>query len=137
MHGTPCAKPEQFDPGIFEKIWKAQHAFGIGQATFHGYWEAPGGITAEPASDRILASYYDREGKIMLIIANLTDHDESVGVKFNNESPLPDRELSDVMSGDKVPLLHGSLQLAVPARAFRLLMDGADGTNGSSRSTAP
>jgi hypothetical protein len=126
VHGTPCAKPEQFDPGIFEKIWQAQHDFGIGRATFHGYWEASGGLGTEPVSERILASYYEREGKIMLITANLTDRDESVAVKFNNESPLADRELSDVMTGVKVSLSHGRLQLAVPARAFRLLMDATN-----------
>jgi hypothetical protein len=119
VHGTPCAKPEQFDPGIFDKIWKAQHDFGIGQATFHGYWDNSEQLDVVPVNERILASYYERDGKLMLIVANLTDRDESVAVSF--KAHRADEVLADVMTGVRIPLSLGHLEAPVPARSFRLL----------------
>ncbi len=121
VHGTPCAKPEQFDPGLMEKIWKAQHAFGIGQANFHGYWENAGLIKVEPVSDRILASFYERDGRIMLIVANLTDQDERVEVQFQSRRAKGD--LADVLTGETIAAPQGSVNVTVSARSFRLLTD--------------
>lgn len=121
VHGTPCSKPEQFDPSLVEKIWKAQHNFGIGRATFHGYWENAALLEVEPASDRILASFYERDGKTMLVVANLTDQDERVEVQF--KSPRTKGGFTDVMTGEKIPVPAAGVGIPVAARSFRLLGD--------------
>ncbi len=83
MHGTLCTKPEQFDAGLVEKIWIAQHAFGIGKATFYGDWENARLLKIEPVNDRLLGSFYEGDGRMMLVLANLTDQQQGVVAQFN------------------------------------------------------
>jgi hypothetical protein len=120
VHGTPVSKPEQFDRELIEPIWKAQHAFGIGHAVFHGYWEAGGRVRIEPSDPRVLASYYEREGKTMLIVANLTDTPRDVLVTFAGKQPSPFR---DVLNGETSTASGGAMTVKAVARSFRLLVE--------------
>jgi len=128
VHGTPCAKPEQFDRELIEPIWRAQHQFGIGRATFHGYWENRDLIKVELASDRILASFYERDGRIMLIVANLTNQQQPVTVEFLRR---PTTDFGDVLTGEAIRSTGNRLAVTVGPHSFRLLHTLDFGKRGS------
>lgn len=118
VHGVPCGKPEQFDRELIEPIWRLLHQFGIGKATFHPYWESSNRLKVEPATDRLLASFYERDGPILLIVANLTRQAQSVSIQLvNREIP----EWADAFTGEKFPSGRTGPMIPVGAHSFRLL----------------
>ena len=77
-------------------------------------------LKVEPANERILASYYERDGRFMLIAANLTDQPAAVRLQFAAPAPAP-KSFADVMSGEALASDGNELSVTVPARSFRLL----------------
>ena len=88
---------------------------------FHGYWENQDLIRLQPAGERLLASFYERAGKLMVILANLTDQDETMKLTYLNGLPVKPERYTDVMTGEAVEAVNQELTLKVAARSFRLL----------------
>ena len=114
VHGVPCAKPEQFEREWIEPIWRAQHQFGIGRATFHPYWENRDRLKVEPSNDRVLVSFYERGGNVLLIVANLTNQPQSVSMEFV-------KDFNDVLTGERIRSAGNRLTVSVDAHSFRML----------------
>ncbi len=119
-HGTPIGRRGHIALDLLEKVWGSQARFGIGEATFHGYWENADLVDLTPKDPRIVASFYERDGRIMLIVSNLTEETRKVTVKLA-EPVRPRGPLTDVISDESVEVDGGEFTLTVDAKSFRML----------------
>ncbi|HUS81113.1 MAG TPA: glycoside hydrolase domain-containing protein, partial [Armatimonadota bacterium] len=120
VHGIPFARRGQINSDLLDKVWSAQAQFDIGAADFHGYWQNADLVQLTPPDDRIVASLYQRDGHVMLIISNLTEHDAQVNVALA-EGVRPAGAMTDCISAENVPVTAGALSLTVQAKSFRML----------------
>ncbi len=119
-HGTPIGRRGHIAGDLLAKVWTAQAQFGIGEATFHGYWENAGLVQVSPEDPRVVVSIYEREGRIMLIVSNLTEEDRTVTITLAPRL-RPAGALSDVLSGAEVPVEDGVITVETGAKSFRML----------------
>jgi hypothetical protein len=123
VHGTPFARNPNIDTETVRRIWRCQHEFGIGEAEFHGYWGNSDLVEVSPSHERILASFYRRQGRILLVLANLTDEHQQVYVQFKAPVRPTKANLCDVLDDSAVSLNADRLEVTVRSRSFRLLKD--------------
>ncbi len=120
VHGTPFARRGHISRELMLRIWSAQEQFGVGEATFHGYWENADLVTLRPQDPRIVASLYERKGRIMLIVSNLTEDAREVTLDLA-EPVRPAGGLTDAISEETVGVDDGRVTLTVEAKSFRML----------------
>ncbi|MEA3403857.1 MAG: DUF6067 family protein [Armatimonadota bacterium] len=120
VHGTPFARRQHISKDLVLRVWSAQAEFGIGQATFHGYWENEDLVQLSPRDPRIVASLYERDGRVMLIVSNLTEQPQEVQVRLA-ETVRPGGPLTDCISDEQVQLEGDALVLTVEGKSFRML----------------
>ena len=102
-------------------IYGALDAFGVNQATFHGYWQtAPLATTARPLAR---VSAYKRTGKLLLVVGNLSTSAEAVDVRVSLAGAgLPAGAGARLLpQGTPLAFSDGRLDLSVPAKDFRLI----------------
>ena len=106
-------------------MWKAQDELGWDEKTgfFPFYAENPAVRTA-PVSDRIVASAYTNNGKIMIAVLNDTDREETVSLDldFDRLKVKPDLRGYDVWEPAERYVLAEKMTVKLPARGFRLLL---------------
>jgi hypothetical protein len=117
VHGVPFARVGTLDVELVHKIWRAQVDFGIDDALFHPYWKNGDQLRVEPAHERLLVSFYERNGRVMLVAANLTDEPATLAVDFVGNIQ-PTAPLRDAISGET---LSGT-NIDIPARNFRMIV---------------
>lgn len=109
-----------------ETVWQAQDQLGWDEnVRFHPYWEQDSGVQlVSPASNRILASAYTKDGKLLLAVLNDTDQTHTVtldldlrklGVKLATTG-------RDVWKPLKTYVLTPTWQDTIPPRGFRLVL---------------
>ncbi|MBI3922074.1 MAG: hypothetical protein HY318_11705 [Armatimonadetes bacterium] len=104
------------------KLWKVMEGFGRKKAKFMPYWDNKGWVTT--SDDTVKASVYSRGGKgAMLVVSNLGQDSREVVVTLNlGALGLPPKSQSiDVMTGYKVELTKGKLQLKLDSLDWRLM----------------
>lgn len=120
VHGTPIGRRGHIARDLLERVWRSQADFGIGEARFHGYWENAALVDLTPDDPRIIASLYERDGRIMLIVSNLTEEAREVTVKLTGPA-LPAGAMTDAIGDETVSVDGGALTLTVGAKSFRML----------------
>lgn len=121
VHGTPWARRGHIAADLTERIWTAQEQFGIGRANFHGYWQNADLVRITPQDPRIVASLYERDGRVLLIVANLTEEATEVTVALAEGVRPAGAEMVDVITDATETVADGVLTLTVGAKAFRML----------------
>ncbi len=121
VHGTPFARRGHLSNEQIDTIWSAQSDFGIGDANFHGYWANGSLVGLSPEDPGIVASFYERDGKVMLVIANFTDEDQQVSATLSGVAQSASGGFADVMTGETVAAPGGVVSVTVGAKSFRLL----------------
>jgi hypothetical protein len=113
-----------------EIIWSAQDKIGWDEnVKFFPYWENDAVKLISPKSNRILASAYTNNGKMLLAVLNDTDKEETVRLDLNLEKLGVKAGLkgNDVWQPDKNYSLSNAWEDKIPARGFRLIvLDKAD-----------
>jgi len=122
VHGTPIGRVGSFDAELLAAVWKAQAAFGIDQATFHGYWQNADRLKLSPTHDRVVASLYERDGRRMIIVSNFTPEPRPVSLELT--SPPAAHTLKDPLSGETYPSANGRFTLTIAPHSFRLMLTG-------------
>ena len=121
VHGTPMGRTAHPPRDVIRRLWGEQHAFGIGQAEFHGYWENAGRLRLSPAEDGIVASTYRRGGRVMIAVANFRERDHAVELQFLGADRPADGPMADCLGDGGFELTDGRLTLPVGAHSFRLV----------------
>jgi hypothetical protein len=121
VHGVPFARVGSMDVELIHKIWRAQVDFAIDSATFHPYWKSDTLLRVEPANDRLLVSFYERDGRVMMVAANLTDEPATLAATFTGVIQ-PTGNLRDAVSDATLTMTDGSVKIDVPPRNFRILV---------------
>jgi hypothetical protein len=102
-------------------LLSALDAFGVSAAKFRGYWNE----TRHASTSRALAriSSYWRPGKLLLVVGNLSSAAESVDVRvFLASAGLPATATARLVpEGTPLPMTSGRIDLAIPAKDFRLI----------------
>ena len=119
VHGTPVARVPAFDKGLLRSVWKAQADFGIAQAQFCGYWQNAHQLRLLPKDERLVASFYRRGNRYLVIVANLTDQARRAAI----ELPLA-RAAQDAISGEPALIAQGRIGVTIEQRSFRLIVAG-------------
>ncbi|NOZ22911.1 MAG: hypothetical protein GXP25_17680, partial [Planctomycetes bacterium] len=72
---------------VREAVWKAQDQLGWDEdVRFYPYWEKDSGVKLiSPESDRILASAYSNNGRLLLAILNDTDREQTISIELDLE----------------------------------------------------
>jgi hypothetical protein len=113
-----------------ETIWGAQDKIGWDEnVKFFPYWDNDAVKLTSPKSNRILASAYSNNGKMLLAVLNDTDKGETVKLDLNLEKLGVKAGLkgSDVWSPEKAYTLSNVWEEKVGARGFSLIVfDKAD-----------
>jgi len=118
VHGTPVSRIPSFDRELIKSVWLAQAKFGIREAAFHGYWQATTRVVLSPQHERVVASYYERDGKRLVAVGNFTDEARRVKLSFGD---VHARSARDAISAAAVGVQDGVLSLETDARSFRLI----------------
>jgi len=108
-----------------ERLWQAQDALGWNeQVQFHPYWERGAVAVDRPESDRILASAYTKNCKMLLAVLNDTDVPCEVALALDLEALgiPPGAQGADIFDPESTAKLAPSCSLAMPPRGFRLLL---------------
>ena len=115
---------------VREAVWRAQDILGWDEnVKFFPYWENNAVKMVSPKSDRILASAYTNNGKMMLAVLNDTVKDETVRLDLNLERLGVKAGLkgADAWSPGKTYILSDVWEDKIPARGFMLIVfRGAD-----------
>ena len=119
VHGTPVGKTAAFGREPVTSVWKAQARFGIEKATFHGYWENAEKLRITPTQERVVASFYERDQRRMVALANFTTELQQVRLRFTDAMDIVSAR--DSISGEIVPIDGGAIVVDVEAKAFRLM----------------
>lgn len=125
VHGTPMGRTGRPPREVIRRLWRAQHEFGIGEAEFHGYWQSADLLRVTPSQERLVASVYERDGSVMLVVGNFTDREERVTVEFLPRVQLQTDALIDCFTEGVTPVVGRRVTCRVPARSFRLLTSRA------------
>jgi hypothetical protein len=111
---------------VIDQLWAAQDALGWDEHTrFHPYWRSGSGVTlVEPKSDRLLASAYARQGKLLLAVLNDTDQPQPVSLQLNlaELGVQGGRTGRDVWEPSRSYTLSPRWQDTLPPRGFRLVL---------------
>ena len=118
VHGTPVSRVPSFDRELIKSVWLAQAKFGIREAAFHGYWQETSRLVISPRHARVVASYYERDGKRLVAVGNFTDEARKMKLSFRD---VRARSARDAISGAVVGVQAGVLSLETDARSFRLI----------------
>lgn len=106
-------------------VWDAQDQLGWDEdVVFHPYWKKDSGVTlVNPESDRILASAYTKDGKLMLAVLNDTDQTQDVklNLDLNKLGVKPGMKGRDAFVKDKSYVLGETWEDSIPPREFRLV----------------
>jgi len=119
VHGVPFARVPAFAPKLIKAVWCAQVKFGIAKAMFHGYWDPTSCLHVIPPRERVLASYYEREGIRLIALGNFTDQVREVKLSFKDLPKIA--SAGDAISEEPIAVQGGALSVEVGARAFRLV----------------
>lgn len=105
-------------------IWAAQDAIGWDEnVEFFPYWENDAVKLVSPQSDRILASAFSNNGKLLLAVLNDTDQPQNVKLDLNLENlgVKPGLNGEDAFEKGKRYVLGNSWEDTIPPRGFRLI----------------
>ena len=108
-----------------DTIWTAQDSLGWDERiVFHPYWEQGAVKLASPKSNRILASAYTKEGKMLLAILNDTDKEETVRLELDVDKLGVKEGMKghDVWEPESTWVLSKSLEAKMQPRGFRLVL---------------
>lgn len=107
-------------------VRKAQDQMGWDtDIVFHPYWEKDSGVTlVSPKSDRILASAYSKDGKLMLAVLNDTDETQDVKLSLDlaKLGVKPGQTGNDAFVKNKNYVLGESWEDSIPPLEFRLIV---------------
>lgn len=127
-HGTPCyplggvatREPERI---MMQGIWRAKHAFDVGSADFHGYWENSDWLTVSPQDPKIICSHYARDGRYLLVLANLSKQARQCVLKLNaSRLPLKGKSARDAISGRNLAIRGPTLTKSLGPEDFCLIV---------------
>lgn len=109
-----------------DTLWATQDALGWDEhVVFHPYWGNDGAVSlTAPDSDRVLASAYTREGKLLLAVLNDTDQaqDVSLTLELDRLGVAAGMHGADVWEPEKTYVLSSRWQDVIPPRGFRLVL---------------
>ncbi|MFA7158196.1 MAG: glycoside hydrolase domain-containing protein [Kiritimatiellia bacterium] len=108
-----------------ETIWAAQDKLVWDeQVVFHPYWEQGAVKLVSPQSNRILASAYTKEGKMLLAILNDTDKEQDIRLELDlGKLGLKEGlEGHDVWEPETKYKLASALEAKMQPRGFRLIL---------------
>jgi hypothetical protein len=111
-------------PELNKMVWAAQDKIGWDEnVRFFSYWENDAVKLVSPQSNRILASAYTNNGKLLLAILNDTDKEENIKLSLDLDKLGVKAGLkgSDTWSPEKTYTLSGSFDDKIRARGFRLI----------------
>jgi hypothetical protein len=120
VHGTPLGSVGFKNKELLTSVWKAQAVFDIGKAEFHGYWQNTDSLNVRPQDKNIVASYYEKDGKLMIVVSNFTKQQQDVTLKF--KVPPKSDSFKDVVSDEMFKLDKGKVAVPVGVKSFRLLV---------------
>jgi len=110
---------------LLQSLWAAQDKLGWDEKImFHPYWEQDAVKLVSPKSNRIMASAYTKEGKMLLAVLNDTDKEETVKLELD----LAKLGVKDGIKGHDVWVpedkftLASSWEVKLPPRGFRLII---------------
>lgn len=109
---------------VRQLVWQAQDTLGWdADVRFHPYWKDGPVRLVTPHSDRLLASAYSKDGKLLLAILNDSDEDLGVTLELDLEAMGLSEGLAgnDVFNPEQSWTLGPQWQGTVPARDFRLI----------------
>ena len=111
---------------VREAIWRAQDELGWDtKVGFHPYWDNESPVRRiAPASNRILASAYTRNGGLMLAVLNDTDGEQSVRLQLDLQAlgVEPGLRGRDAFEAEREFVLADTWEDDIPAREFRLIV---------------
>lgn len=108
-----------------EQVWQAQDSIGWNtDVVFHPYWAAQAVRGGRPGSDRILASAYTNQGKMLLAVLNDTDESAEVVLALDMKElgVAPGSASHDVFDPETTAKLNQNVSIEMPARGFRLFV---------------
>lgn len=112
-------------PVLDKMIWAAQDKIGWNEnVKFFPYWENDAVKLVSPKSNRILASAYTNNGKMMLAILNDTDKEETVKLDLNLSKLRTNAGLkgTDIWTPGSSYTLSNSYEEKVGPRDFKLIV---------------
>jgi len=102
------------------KAWRAMDRIGRldHEVTFHPYWENRD--TVIHTHPQTAVSYYERPGKLLLIVGNMGKRDARDEVFLK----LPERytHAIDAVSDEPVPVRQNRIELTIPAELYRVVL---------------
>ena len=111
-------------PALNKMVWAAQDKIGWDEnVKFFPYWDNDAVKLVSPQSNRILASAYTNNGKLLLAILNDTDKEENVKLSLDLDKLGVKAGLkgADTWSPDKTYTLSGVFEDKIHPRGFRLI----------------
>ena len=81
LYGMTARKYGEVDP---RPVWGMMNDFGISRAHMLGYWLADAPVRT--GNERILATTYVREGKVLVALASWSDRNETVTLEVDWEA---------------------------------------------------
>ena len=125
VHDVDIHDPYKQSGELRETIWAAQDKLGWDEnVIFHPYWEQDAVKLASPQSNRIMASAYTKDGKMLLAVLNDTDKEEAVKLNLDLTKLGMKEGLqgSDIWQPEATCTLSSSWEGKMPPRAFRLVV---------------
>ena len=106
------------------EIWRAMSEFGVDRADFLGYWR--NADIAQTSSPTIRVSIYSRTEKgLLMVVSNLgSANDPAASVQLDLKGLHLDGkaiEVTDALTGEKIPIEAGKITLALQKLRMRLL----------------
>jgi hypothetical protein len=112
-------------PSMVETLWKTQDRIGWDEnVTFHPYWKQDAVKLVSPKSNRIMASAYTRNGKMLLAVLNDTDQEQNIKLELDLKKlgMSASSQGHDVWQTNKNYVLSQTWEDIVPARGFRMIL---------------
>lgn len=129
LHNTDAIFGSFKYPFIEKPLWNVQDKIGMDKnVKFIPYWSKDKPIITTPESNRILASAYVKQNKLLLVVLNDTDKQEDVSVKLNLKSIMPGVKVPSSWDGKEVfnqekksVIKDGVYSVKLPPRGMRLV----------------
>lgn len=114
-------------PEELEKMWESRAKFGISDddVVFYGYWDVNNKI--KPADDDIMISYWQKNDRLMMVLANFAREDRKSLSRISNGISVKSMErIYDAQNGEEFLFRQDGkdtvFDTTVPMRDYRLLI---------------
>jgi hypothetical protein len=110
---------------LMQPLWAAQDSLGWDEEImFHPYWEQDAVKRVSPKSNRIMASAYTKNGKMLLAVLNDTDQTQDIRLEFSLEQLgiVAGAKGHDIWKPERTYVLGRNWEERIGPRGFCLLL---------------